>query len=91
MILALLSTALLAASPATPNTAAAAEFKAACEAFQAENGGKSDCACLAGKVAADPALAEAMGKVTSPADLETAPEAVHAAIKACTPAETAGN
>jgi hypothetical protein len=59
------------------------DFQASCEAYQAEHGGTSDCACLADKVAEDAELADAMSMIQGPADVESAPENVQMALKAC--------
>lgn len=60
------------------------DFKAQCEAFQAEYGGESDCGCLAEKVAADDDLAAMMAEITTPEDLADAPAEVLEAIEECT-------
>ena len=65
-------------------TQSADDLEAACEAFQAEYGGESDCACLAEKAAEDDDLLAMFNDITSPADLEDAPEEVLEAIEECT-------
>ena len=60
------------------------DFKAQCEAVQAEYGGESDCGCLAEKVAADDDLAAMMAEISSPDDLANAPSEVMEAIEECT-------
>lgn len=69
------------AAPALAN-----ETKTQCEDYVASNGGDaSGCACLGEKAAADSALAEALSRITSPADLEAASESTKEAIRACFP------
>ena len=59
------------------------EFLMACKAYQAENGGSSDCKCLAHKVDKDPSLAGKMSAIKTPADVEAADDTVKAALAAC--------
>lgn len=59
------------------------ELEAACEAYQAEYGGSSDCSCLAAKAAEDEDLLAAMNEIQSPDDLADAPAEVMEAIEEC--------
>jgi hypothetical protein len=64
-------------------TAVQDDMQSRCEAYQAEYGGSSDCACLAEKVEADADLMAMMEEITSPEDLENAPSEVQEAIEEC--------
>ncbi|MEO1311818.1 MAG: hypothetical protein AAFV51_12780 [Pseudomonadota bacterium] len=59
------------------------EIEEACEAFQAEYGGEADCTCLGEAAAADTELYEMLLEITSPEDIESAPQKVLDAIDAC--------
>ncbi|MEE4211139.1 MAG: hypothetical protein V2I43_17965 [Parvularcula sp.] len=59
------------------------DLQARCEAFQAEYGGESDCACLAEMYENDDELAAAFDMIEGPEDLESAPDIVTEAIEAC--------
>ncbi|MEO1656103.1 MAG: hypothetical protein AAFR65_00150 [Pseudomonadota bacterium] len=59
------------------------EFKANCEAYQAEYGGSSDCGCLAKKYDESAELAAALDMITTPEDAASAPAIVGEAIAAC--------
>ncbi len=59
------------------------DFKARCEAYQAEFGGSSDCGCLAKKYDESAELAAALDAITSPEDAASAPAIVGEAIGAC--------
>ncbi|MEM6913968.1 MAG: hypothetical protein AAF511_08315 [Pseudomonadota bacterium] len=64
-------------------TAVNEEFKARCDAYQAEYGGASDCGCLAKKYDESAELAAALDAITSPEDAASAPAIVVEAIGAC--------
>ncbi|MEL6363483.1 MAG: hypothetical protein AAFR11_01420 [Pseudomonadota bacterium] len=59
------------------------DIQEGCEAFQAEYGGEIDCECLGDAAAADAELYEMLLEITSPEDLEDAPQKVLDAIEAC--------
>ncbi|GGY51707.1 hypothetical protein [Parvularcula lutaonensis] len=59
------------------------DLEAACQAYQAEYGGESDCSCLAEKAAGDEDLLAAFNEIQSPEDLADAPSEVMEAIEDC--------
>ncbi|MEM9840150.1 MAG: hypothetical protein AAF830_13470 [Pseudomonadota bacterium] len=75
---------ILASLLAMAATQSADDLESACEAFQAEYGGESDCSCLAEKAAADDDLLAMFNEITTPEDLENAPDEVLEAIEECT-------
>ena len=77
----MIATLLAAAAALTVQTAD--DYEAACKAYQAENGGTTDCRCLAEKVAADDALRAEIATLTKPEDLEGASDAMKKAIADC--------
>ncbi|MEO0700238.1 MAG: hypothetical protein AAFX52_15385 [Pseudomonadota bacterium] len=64
-------------------TAVNDEFKANCDAYQAEYGGTTDCGCLAKKYDESAELAAALDAITTPEDAASAPAIVAEAIGAC--------
>ncbi|MEM6747770.1 MAG: hypothetical protein AAF608_10145 [Pseudomonadota bacterium] len=60
------------------------EFKVGCEAYMAEVGGTTDCACLAKKYDESAELAAAFEALTAPEEAASTP-IVAEAIAACTP------
>lgn len=85
IILATIAATCLITADETELSEGGKQFLAGCKAFQEANGGTTDCLCLAKKVDKDPELAAAISMITSPADLEAAPENVTAAIAGCQP------
>lgn len=59
------------------------DFKARCDAYQAEYGGTADCGCLAKKYDESAELAAALDAITSPEEAAAAPAVVGEAIAAC--------
>ncbi|MGV6802015.1 MAG: hypothetical protein ACWA5L_08865 [bacterium] len=64
------------------------DLKTACEEYQAENGGTSDCGCLAEKVGDDEAMLEELAAVgAGEKTLEELSDETMEVIVACQPAE----
>ena len=74
---------LFAAAAAALALQSAADIEGACKAFQAENGGTTDCACFGKLIAEDPDLMAELMTITSPEDLEGASDEMKMTIEAC--------
>lgn len=76
----------LLAAVTTPAFAFANDTADACRDYVAANGGDdAGCDCLGDAASSDPALADALAAITTPADLEAASEETKEAIAACFP------
>ena len=77
----MIATLLAAAAALTLQTAD--DYEAACKAYQAENGGTTDCRCLAEKVAADDELRAEIATLITPEDVANASDKMKKAVADC--------